>query len=195
MSKINPPRIRFLPLDKLLLDDANANKGTKRGREALAKSLKKYGAGRSVLVDKNGRVMAGNKTVEQARAAGMKQIAVVEVDGSTLVAVQRNDLDLKKDKRAKELAVADNRVAEMDLDWNIDVLKVVAVVCFVAVTAGALIGWLQHTAAQVARNDPQEVQAARPQLTPAQPGKPLTILVLGSDRRAGQPTSARAPTR
>ena len=117
------PRIRFLALDKLTLDDANANKGTKRGRDALAKSLKKYGAGRSVLVDKDGRVIAGNKTVESARAAGMKQIAVVEVDGSTLVAVQRNDLDLKKDKRAKELAVADNRVAEIDLDWNIDILK------------------------------------------------------------------------
>jgi LCP family protein required for cell wall assembly len=72
---------------------------------------------------------------------------------------------------------------------------VVALVCFAAVTAGALIGWLQHTAAQVARNDPQEVQAARPQLTHALPGKPLTILVLGSDRRAGQPSlGARSDT-
>ena len=72
---------------------------------------------------------------------------------------------------------------------------VVAVVCFVAVTAGALIGWLQSTAAQVARNDPQEVQAARPQLSPAKAGKPLTILVLGSDRRTGQPDlGARSDT-
>ncbi len=72
---------------------------------------------------------------------------------------------------------------------------VIAVVCFVAVTAGVLIGWLQSTAAQVARNDPQEVQAAKSQLTHAQPGKPLTILVLGSDRRAGQPSlGARSDT-
>ncbi len=62
---------------------------------------------------------------------------------------------------------------------------VVAVVCFVAVTAGALIGWLQSTAAQVAQNDPQEVAAVQPQLARARPGKPVNILVLGSDRRAG----------
>jgi polyisoprenyl-teichoic acid--peptidoglycan teichoic acid transferase len=72
---------------------------------------------------------------------------------------------------------------------------VVGVVCFVAVTAGALFGWLQRTAAQVARNDPQEVQAAKPQLTQASSGKPLNILVLGSDRRVGQPSlGARSDT-
>jgi len=63
-------------------------------------------------------VISGNKTVEAARAAGMTSIAVIETDGSSLVAVQRGDLDLKKDKKAKELAIADNRVSEVDLDWN-----------------------------------------------------------------------------
>ena len=80
------PKIRIVALSKLILDDANANVGTKRGRELLAKSLAKYGTGRSVLVDKNNRVIAGNKTVEQARAAGMKSIAVIEGDGSDIVA-------------------------------------------------------------------------------------------------------------
>jgi hypothetical protein len=116
------PRVRIVPIAQLVLDEKNANKGTKRGRQLLGESLEKYGAGRSVVVDCHDRVIAGNKTVEAAVAAGMKSIAVIETDGSSLVAVRRGDLDLKKDKKARELAIADNRVGELDLEWNPEVL-------------------------------------------------------------------------
>ena len=36
--------------------------------------------------------------------------------------VRRGDLDLKKDKKVRELAIADNRVGELDLEWNPEVL-------------------------------------------------------------------------
>ena len=72
---------------------------------------------------------------------------------------------------------------------------VLALVVFMAASAGALTGFLERTAAQVGRNDPREVQAARPQLAASKPGKPLDILILGSDRRAGQPyLGARSDT-
>jgi hypothetical protein len=109
-------------MTQLVLDEKNANKGTKRGRALLEESLARYGAGRSVVVDRNHRVIAGNKTVEAAVSAGMKSIAVIETDGSSLVAVQRGDLDLKRDKKARVLAIADNRVGEIDLEWNPEVL-------------------------------------------------------------------------
>ena len=121
------PKIRVVPIAQLVLDGKNANKGTKRGRELLEQSLGKYGAGRSVLVDRRNRVIAGNKTVEAAVAAGMKSIAVIETDGNCLVAVQRGDLDLAKDKKARELAIADNRVGELDLEWNPEVLALLDV--------------------------------------------------------------------
>jgi DNA modification methylase len=116
------PNVRVVPIAQLILDAKNANKGTKRGRQLLGKSLEKYGAARSVVVDRNNRVIAGNKTVEAARAAGVKSISVIETDGSSLVAVQRGDLDLKRDKKARELAIADNRAGEIDLEWNPEVL-------------------------------------------------------------------------
>jgi hypothetical protein len=116
------PTVRTVSINQLLLDEKNANKGTKRGRQLLGESLGKYGAGRSVVVDRHNRVIAGNKTVEAARAAGMQSITVIETDGSSLVAVQRGDLDLRKDKKARELALADNRVSEIDLEWNPEVL-------------------------------------------------------------------------
>ncbi len=76
------PKVRVVPIAQLILDEKNANKGTKRGRELLGESLEKYGAGRSVVVDRRNRVIAGNKTVEAAVAAGMKSIAVIETDGT-----------------------------------------------------------------------------------------------------------------
>ena len=87
------------------------------------------------------------------------------------------------------------RAAPGGLWLRVTKVFVLALVVFLAVTAGALIGFLQGTAAQVGKNDPQEVRAAKPQLAAAKPGKPLTILVLGSDRRVGQPSlGARSDT-
>ena len=42
-------------------DNKNANRGTTRGREAVAKSLQKDGSGRSVHIDRDGRIIGGNK--------------------------------------------------------------------------------------------------------------------------------------
>jgi len=115
-------KLKPLTIDKLTLDDRNANKGTKKGRELIAKSVGRLGLGRSIVVDSSGRVIAGNKTLEAARAAGVKNIQLVESNGETLVVVRRSDLDLKKDKKAKELAIADNRTNEVDLSWDNEVL-------------------------------------------------------------------------
>ena len=54
----------------LVPDGRNANRGTPRGRAVLDKSLQELGAGRSILVDRNGRIIAGNKTHEAAAGAG-----------------------------------------------------------------------------------------------------------------------------
>lgn len=104
-------------------DPQNANKGTERGSEMLKASLQAYGAGRSLLVDKHGVVIAGNKTLEAAASIGLEDMVVVQSDGTKLVVVQRIDLDLASDPRAKALGVADNRVAQIGLDWDAKVLQ------------------------------------------------------------------------
>ena len=100
-------------------DKRNANKGTERGLKALDHSLRQYGAGRSLLVDKHGRIIAGNKTAQAAAEIGLDDVIVVHTDGTKLVAVQRDDLDLEQDKAARELAYADNRVGQLDLDFDV----------------------------------------------------------------------------
>jgi hypothetical protein len=111
-----------LRVSDLQPDARNANKGTKRGREAVAASLKQFGAGRSVLTDRDGNLIAGNKTAEQAAAAGIDSTIVVETDGTQLVIVKRTELHID-DPKARGLALADNRSAELGLDWDADVLK------------------------------------------------------------------------
>lgn len=106
-------------LSDIIPDANNANLGTERGRAALESSLRKHGAGRSILLDHAGRIISGNKTVEEAGQLGLDELIIVKTDGTKLVAVQREDLDLADDSTgARELAYADNRVGELDLSWN-----------------------------------------------------------------------------
>lgn len=110
-----------MKISELIPDVHNANRGTRRGNKAVSDSLQRYGAGRSILIDKNGRIIAGNKTAANAAEAGLNDVIVVPSDGTKIIAVQRTDLSLD-DAKAKELAVADNRTAELGLEWDADVL-------------------------------------------------------------------------
>ena len=109
--------VKRAKLDTLTPDHANANKGTERGRYALEASLRQFGAGRSILLDKNGRIIAGNKTAEVAADVGLDDVLIVQTDGKQIVAVQRTDLDIDSEA-GRGLAYADNRVGELSLDWD-----------------------------------------------------------------------------
>jgi hypothetical protein len=109
-------------LADLLPDDRNVNRHTERGTGALETSLRQFGAGRSIVVDRNGKTICGNATLEGAASIGLDKVHVVPTDGNTLVVVQRTDLDLDTDPRARGLAIADNRVAELNIDLDPAVL-------------------------------------------------------------------------
>ena len=104
-------------LDALIPDHANANKGTERGRYALEASLRQYGAGRSILLDRHGRIIAGNKTAEVAADVGLEDVVIVQTDGKQIVAVQRTDLDIDSPE-GRGLAYSDNRTGQLDLEWD-----------------------------------------------------------------------------
>jgi len=112
-----------IKLSDLQPDDRNANKGSERGTYMIRRSLEKLGAGRSILLDKNGRIIAGNKTAESAADVGLDDVIVVRTQGRQLVAVLREDLDLDDPAgMARELAYADNRTGQVSLDWDAGVL-------------------------------------------------------------------------
>jgi superfamily II DNA/RNA helicase len=80
-------------------------------------SLKELGAGRSILIDKHGNIIAGNKTQKAAIEAGIKKVRIVETTGDELVAVKRTDIDLDS-KKGREMALADNTASRLNLSWD-----------------------------------------------------------------------------
>lgn len=112
-------------LDALTLDGRNFNRHTEQGMSLLEKSLRELGAGRSILVDKDNNIIAGNGIVEAAGKAGITRVRVVEVQGDELVAVKRTDMSLDS-REGRKMALADNATAAVDLSWDYDTLQTVA---------------------------------------------------------------------
>ncbi len=104
-------------IDQLKFDDKNFNKHTEYGMSLLEKSLRENGAGRSILVDKDDNIIAGNGIVEAAINAGISKTRIVEVTGDELVVVKRTDLELDS-KQGREMALADNATAAANLSWD-----------------------------------------------------------------------------
>lgn len=104
-------------IEQLKFDEMNFNKHTEYGMGLLEKSLRENGAGRSILVDKDDNIIAGNGIVEAAINAGIVKTRVVEVTGDELVVVKRTDLELDS-KKGRKMALADNATAAADLAWN-----------------------------------------------------------------------------
>lgn len=99
-------------------DPRNARKHSQHNREAVGKSLADLGAGRSIVVDKTGRVIGGNATLAEAERLGLP-LQYVHTTGDRLVVVVRDDL-APDDPRRKALAIADNRAGDPDIGstWN-----------------------------------------------------------------------------
>ena len=101
-------------------DPSNPNRHTMRGDAMLERSISEVGLGRSIVVDKNGYIIAGNSTYAHAGQLGFTEIQEVETDGRQLVVVRRNDLDLTdpNDRKARKLSYYDNRAGELGLEWD-----------------------------------------------------------------------------
>jgi hypothetical protein len=108
-------------VEQLIPDNKNFNKGTEYGQHLIEESLRKFGAGRSILLDKNNRIIAGNKTIENAAIVGLENVIIVETDGNQIVAVKRKDIDLDSAK-GRELALADNATSKANLAWDMDII-------------------------------------------------------------------------
>ena len=103
----------------LKFDDKNFNKHTQFGMSLIEKSLRENGAGRSILLDKDNNIIAGNGVVESAGQIGLEKIKIVETTGDEIVAVKRTDISLNS-KKGREMALADNSTARADLEWDFD---------------------------------------------------------------------------
>jgi site-specific DNA-methyltransferase (adenine-specific) len=106
-------------ISDLKFDHKNARKRTDSSARLIQESLQRYGAARSIVIDEDNRILAGNGTVEGAKALGLTKLKVVEAAGDEIIAVRRSGLS-EDDKVG--LALADNRAAELS-DWDAEMLQ------------------------------------------------------------------------
>ena len=108
-----------MKLEDLKQDPVNTRKHNPRNVNMIVDSIQELGCGRSILIDENGVITAGNATYEALVEAGIKKVKVVEGSGDEIVAVQRLDLtNLEKSR----LSLYDNRASEL-AEWDTEVLE------------------------------------------------------------------------
>lgn len=103
----------------LVPDPHNRRKHTPRNIGLIVDALHKVGAARSIVIDEDNIVRAGNGTLEAAAEAGITKLLIVDADGSTLVAVRRTGLT---DAQKRDLGLYDNRATELSM-WDPEVLQ------------------------------------------------------------------------
>lgn len=100
------------PLDTLSFDPENARRRTQRSAQMIRDSLCNYGVGRSIAIDEQDQLLAGEGTVRAALENGITDVLIVEPPPGTLVAVRMTGLT--KEQKAG-YALADNRSSDLSV--------------------------------------------------------------------------------
>jgi ParB-like chromosome segregation protein Spo0J len=108
-----------MTIASLVPDPRNARRHTPRNVGGIVNALQRVGAARSIVIDENNMVLAGNATVEAAGEAGITKMQIIDGDGETLIAVRRKGLTAKQ---KAELGILDNRTAEL-AEWDVPQLN------------------------------------------------------------------------
>jgi hypothetical protein len=96
--------------NKITFDKKNYRQHSDKNKRIIEKSLKELGPGRSILLDSENQIIAGNGVYEQAEKQNIR-VRVIETNGDELIAVKRNDIK-PTDKKRKELALIDNLASD-----------------------------------------------------------------------------------
>lgn len=94
----------LVPIETLKGDPKNARHHDERSFEGIRVSLQKFGQRKTIVVDSDGVVVAGNGTLEAARREGWSHLAVADTSGLT-------------PEEIRAFALADNRTAELS-SWD-----------------------------------------------------------------------------
>lgn len=101
-------------LTELKQDPHNFRKHNDRNVGAIKAAIQEVGTARSIVIDENDEIMAGNATVRAAQQAGVEKVRIIDAEGDEIIAVRRSGLTAWQKKR---LALADNRAADL-AEWD-----------------------------------------------------------------------------
>jgi len=99
--------IEYVAIDSLIPDPSNARRHDQKNLDAIKGSLHKFGQQKNIVV-RNNIVLAGNGTLEAAKALGWSHVTIKRADDLSSI-------------DAAAFALADNRSAEL-ASWDMDAL-------------------------------------------------------------------------
>lgn len=117
MSKITKAKI-----SDLKFDNKNFNKGTQFGDKLLEKSISKFGFREAGVLDRNGRLIGGNKRTAKAGERGLEDVEIIKADPNKIYALQFDDIDLDSPE-GRELALALNATATANISFDVEVME------------------------------------------------------------------------
>lgn len=117
MSKISDGKLTdFRPLAD------NPNRHTQRGLRALEDSIQEDGWVAPITVAADGESLDGAARLEVAYDKMGEDAIVIEHDGTKPIVMVRTDVPDAKSEKGRRIIYRANRVGELDLEWDFDVL-------------------------------------------------------------------------
>lgn len=96
-------------MDDLVADPANPRHHPEKNKKAVRGSIKRFGAGRSILIDEGNVIVAGNEATNGFAAEGYKEVVIVDLKPGQLLAARRSDMT-ETEKTA--YGIADNKTGD-----------------------------------------------------------------------------------
>jgi len=101
----------------------NLNKHTQRGMRELARSLEEDGYVAPITVAADGEAIDGSARMETVAEMFGDNVLVVEHDGTRPLVMVRKDIPTADTDAARRIALRANRIAQLNLEWDIDELE------------------------------------------------------------------------
>ena len=117
MAKLSNDKLeRFRPQTR------NANRHTQRGMGQLEASMRKYGYLTPMTAAADGEIIDGSARAETGATVFGDDVIVVHHDGTRPVIMVRDDIPSADTPEAREISIAANRIAQVNLDFDPEVL-------------------------------------------------------------------------
>lgn len=101
--------IAYRAVGDLIPDPRNARSHPKRQIDQIKASIKAFGFTNPILIDPEGRIIAGHGRLQPARAMGIAEVPTITLSGLS-------------ETQQRALRIADNKIA-LNASWDLDILQ------------------------------------------------------------------------
>lgn len=105
-------------IDDLHFLDDNPVNHPKQNQNIVKDSVEEFGIIRSITIDEDNTILAGNNTTKQAIESGREKVIIIDTDGDPIIAVRRKGLTEEQKYR---YAILDNKSSRTNM-WSKEAL-------------------------------------------------------------------------